>query len=1771
MDPYNHSTLISIKLPIDTRKFEQWKFRIQQYLQHEHYALWEVIKFSDSYKAPPEETDKDKGIAEWQVYTIVWRNRDDLDTISLDDVYDHLKVYKPEVQKRAGSNSQNMAFISSSNTSNGKSKVPIVQGVFTASAQVSTDSTDVAAASLCYDTVCAFIATQPNGSQIKYEDISQIDDNDIEEMDIKWNLASFDKSKVECFKCHKMGHFARECRSPRSQDRGKRETYKKDPKVEEPPPKAMIATNYEASKNHALVANEEEVPTEYALMAKSSSSSANEVYDDSFCSKSCRKNTEKLNTKISKLSEELSDCETDLYNYKRGSTQVEARLVEFKENEIKYCEKIRVVKRDTELKDNKIKYLMNELEEVKKEKESIDFKREKFENASKDLDRLLGSQNLDKDQKGVGFNEYCVVPPPLAQDNIDDKGYWGSGCSRHMTGNISYLSEYEPFNGGYVSFGHGRGKITSKGSIKTGILVSAAYEICMSYIKKRRDTGYNGNKTRDNGRRHAYQDDSKALVTIDGEDIDWSGHVEEDTQNYAMMSYSSSNSGSDNEVKSCSKACEESYARLKKLYDEQRDKLGDASVEITAYTLALKSSPPMTGNYMPSGPDVEIDYSKFTYGPKHTLANESDSKQSEYASCESDSSDDPHRALKDKGIVDSGCSRYMTGNKDHFANYQEFKGGSVAFGGSNGRITGKGKIKTGRCGKLNAAPIPEVENFTNWKKRKPKNQWIGDERKAANFDQRLKSLIMFVFSDDQMNSIINCLIAKSTWDDLILYHGGPSDVKQSRAIDLKLCYNTFKFKEDESLTQTFIRYKALMNELVNDGIKLLKPEINTGFINGLPKKWLSFCQSIRNTNNVKDSELASLFGKLKYEENLTDNIYETEKNKSLVSTTPLSTAFFSSSIVQDFQDSPDDEEDTRSNHEYLNDLEEEYQARALLAKSKRFFKKGTQRFSSAKVTNQTECHKYGKKGHFVRDCWSKTSISTYQSPIQPKHLSSPQHKPELRPTKDFEAKYNKVKAKLSLLSSSALVSKASMVKNKGLIAEAYEWDEKVSSDDNEMVEMKVLMALAEENDAVGKEDARNDEWFDEKRGTIFNSNKEVVMIAPRVRVVYFLDMTYSAQESCFFAKASKNLNWLEHKRLTHLNFKIINKLAKQNLVIGLPSLVYSRDKPCSSCKKGKHHKASFKTKQTSSIKKCLHFLHMDVFGPVTPRSINHEKYTLVIVDEYSRTENGTEFKNSILVNFYDEKGISQNFSSLYIPEQNGVAKRKNRTLIEAARTMLSGSVFSKQYWTEVVATACYTQNRSTIVKRHLKTPYEIFHNRILNINFLHVFGCPVYIHNHKDHLGKFDEKADDGYLLGYLLISKAFRVFNTRRQQTEETYHITFDESLDPIKFSKPLVDNINIAETERYPPNEYLHSYEPSQRYQTNNDDVSFIEPYEYPKPFVSKTEVLSDQNGQIDQNDQSVQNDEILNDDHSKHSNHTNDEQIIDNLLNTKDIQIYEHLFSPSVENTSVHYTIPIPNLPLPIPSMVFRNKRDEIGIVIKNKTRLVAQGYNQQEGIDYDETFAPVARLKAIRILLAFSIYMNFMFIEWMSKVHSSMEDLIHKLNKKTKEKIVPYPRFISLMLEHMMLEYDNEELTINHTQVFSVPNWTLKPNQPEEPPFTTHMKAICKKPGAKHGLRRKQSSKHTSESKTEASKSKTGQPKKDTQSSSARDKSPSHPSPPTLVVGEMHKEAQQAAGGPTSLGATSEEGSHPQLSSGMSAFIIIEPVYSASFICTLSLHL
>ncbi|GJY75462.1 ribonuclease H-like domain-containing protein [Tanacetum coccineum] len=142
-----------------------------------------------------------------------------------------------------------------------------------------------------------------------------------------------------------------------------------------------------------------------------------------------------------------------------------------------------------------------------------------------------------------------------------------------------------------------------------------------------------------------------------------------------------------------------------------------------------------------------------------------------------------------------------------------------------------------------------------------------------------------------------------------------------------------------------------------------------------------------------------------------------------------------------------------------------------------------------------------------------------------------------------------------------------------------------------------------------------------------------------------------------------------------------------------------------------------------------------------------------------RCDNGTEFKNKEMSQFCERKGIKREFSVARTPQQNGVATRKNRTLIEAAKTMLAESMLPITFWAEAVNTACYVQNRVLVTKPHNKTPYELFLGRKPTLGFMKPFRCPVTILNTIDHLGKFDGKADEGLFVGYSVNSKAFRVF----------------------------------------------------------------------------------------------------------------------------------------------------------------------------------------------------------------------------------------------------------------------------------------------------------------------------------------------------------------------------------------------------------------------------
>nr|GEY93899.1 putative ribonuclease H-like domain-containing protein [Tanacetum cinerariifolium] len=329
--------------------------------------------------------------------------------------------------------------------------------------------------------------------------------------------------------------------------------------------------------------------------------------------------------------------------------------------------------------------------------------------------------------------------------------------------------------------------------------------------------------------------------------------------------------------------------------------------------------------------------------------------------------------------------------------------------------------------------------------------------------------------------------------------------------------------------------------------------------------------------------------------------------------------------------------------------------------------------------------------------------------------------------------------------------------------------------------------------------------------------------------------------TCLFAKATLDESNLWHRRLGHINFKTKNKLVRGNLVRGLPSSFFENDHTFDACQKGKQYKASCKTKYVSSINPPLQMLHMDLFGPTFLKSIMKKMYCLVVIDDYSRfswvfflatkdetsrilkafitgienlidhkvkiirCDNGTEFKNKEMNEFCEKKEIKREFSVARTPQQNGVAKRKNRTLIEAAKTMLADSKLPTTFWAEAVNTACYVQNRVLVIKPHNKTPYELFHGRTPSLSFMRPFWFPVIILNTLDPLGKFDGKADDRFFVGYSVNSKAFRVFNSRTRIVEETLHITFLENKPNVAERNQSNGSAGKARVKTVPDKDYI------------------------------------------------------------------------------------------------------------------------------------------------------------------------------------------------------------------------------------------------------------------------------------------------------------------------------------------------------------------------------
>ncbi|GJW40769.1 putative ribonuclease H-like domain-containing protein [Tanacetum coccineum] len=526
---------------------------------------------------------------------------------------------------------------------------------------------------------------------------------------------------------------------------------------------------------------------------------------------------------------------------------------------------------------------------------------------------------------------------------------------------------------------------------------------------------------------------------------------------------------------------------------------------------------------------------------------------------------------------------------------------------------------------------------------------------------------------------------------------------------------------------------------------------------------------------------------------------------------------------------------------------------------------------------------------------------------------------------------------------------------------------------------------------------------------------QVVLRAPRKDDVYSLDLKNivpSGGITCLYANAIADESKLWHRRLGHVNFKNINKLVKGHLVRGLPSKVFVNDHTCVAYKKGKQHKASCKAKLERIIRKPLELLYMDLFGPVSIESINKKRYCLVVTDDFSRfswvfflatkdetseilckftivlenllnhnvkiirCDNRTEFKNHAMNEFCAKKGIKREFSVARTLQHNGVGKRKNKTLIEAARTMLADLLLPILFWAEAVNTACYIPwanlmgNLMKVIcldtlplvnplkyttKGPKGSPQKKIKNLLRNTYYFHY----TLIGQEEQHTLTEAEQAlkdDLEKMIAQEIAGKAIDDA-TRQAFEEEKKKAAQATSINKLNTGRPSVSTSNspLVSTANTP-----YASAASTPTGANTDDSNVFTN----DGIFSRAYDDEDVHAEVDFNnmDNTIDVNPIptprIHKDHPKALG----EAMQVELLQFKLYKVW------------ILVDLPFGKKEIGT-KWVFRNKRDERSIIVKNKARLVAQGFRQEEGIDYDEVFAPVARIEAIRLFLAFASFMGF----------------------------------------------------------------------------------------------------------------------------------------------------------------------------------------------------
>lgn len=509
---------------------------------------------------------------------------------------------------------------------------------------------------------------------------------------------------------------------------------------------------------------------------------------------------------------------------------------------------------------------------------------------------------------------------------------------------------------------------------------------------------------------------------------------------------------------------------------------------------------------------------------------------------------------------------------------------------------------------------------------------------------------------------------------------------------------------------------------------------------------------------------------------------------------------------------------------------------------------------------------------------------------------------------------------------------------------------------------------------------------------IFDVRKKLVAVATKAGSLYYLNCSSCNEQAAVVNRKSKEEIW--HRRFGHLGLQNLQRLAREKLVNGYDFDVSKTLDFCESCIEGKHHKSHFSA-SSSRAKEPLDLVHSDVCGKLNAKSLGGAEYFLTFIDDCThytwvyvlkkkdevfkyflewkalvekssgrklntlRTDNGGEYVSSKFEDYLKSEGIRHEFTVPKTPEQNGVAERMNRTLMETVRSMLADAKLPQSFWAECLSTAVYLRNRSPTKALEDTTPFEAWKKMKPVVDHLRVFGCDAYAHVPKDERKKLDSKSRKCIFLGYGETTKGYRLFDVNRSKVFHSRDVQFNEER-----SEVGQDMFKEGEEKRYVELEYTTDHHEdevtSESHGSEDHDIDAREATS--QQVVRRSERIKRAP------DYFGERVNVINDRPSEPAT-------LKEVYASPDKEKWFEAMEKEIKSLSENEVWDLVDLPegrSPVGSKwVFKVKTGADGSIERYKARLVAQGYSQKFGTDYDETFCPVIRLESLRALIALAV--------------------------------------------------------------------------------------------------------------------------------------------------------------------------------------------------------